>query len=482
MAIALPIGFCFAWGFLLLGAIWPPRQVSSSEHGFRLFLTLGFGIGLFSVVFFVTRLAGITHLLAADSFVTLVLATVYAWRRNRITHPLLIESRSQDFNLPVWLRHALTASFVLSTLVACGSALLQTRAHPHGYGWDAFSIWNLHARFLFLGGDHWREGFSALIPWSHPDYPLLTPAAIAHFWSYLGHDDPRVPAALSITFACATLGLLVSSLMHLRERHAAMLAGIALASTPFFVEQATAQYADIPLAFFCLASMVCLHLGLRNSGENSAHHPTNWSILAGVALGFAAWTKNEGQLFVAAFLLAQVASALSAGRRPSSCDSAQKNRLPIAALLIALAPMLLLIGWFKHTIAPPGDLFSSGSAMLQKIASPGRYWIILRWYGKEFFRFGNWWIVPGTVLLVVLYLALRSGTRRHDPALRSSILTLALTLAGYFAIYVITPYDIYWHLRFSLNRLFLQLWPSTIFLFFLFVGGQSRSLSPDKSI
>ncbi len=53
------------------------------------------------------------------------------------------------------------------------------------------------------------------------------------------------------------------------------------------------------------------------------------------------------------------------------------------------------------------------------------------------------------------------------PGFRIAVITLALTLAGYFAIYVITPYDLYWHLRFSLNRLFLQLWPSVIFLFFL---------------
>jgi hypothetical protein len=47
-----------------------------------------------------------------------------------------------------------------------------------------------------------------------------------------------------------------------------------------------------------------------------------------------------------------------------------------------------------------------------------------------------------------------------------------LTLAGYFFIYLITPRDIYWHLRFSLNRLFLQLWPSAIFLFFVALGSK----------
>jgi len=59
------------------------------------------------------------------------------------------------------------------------------------------------------------------------------------------------------------------------------------------------------------------------------------------------------------------------------------------------------------------------------------------------------------------------GMQPADPGPRASRIALTLTLAGYFLIYLITPYDLYWHLRFSLNRLFLQLWPAVIFLFFL---------------
>jgi hypothetical protein len=65
-----------------------------------------------------------------------------------------------------------------------------------------------------------------------------------------------------------------------------------------------------------------------------------------------------------------------------------------------------------------------------------------------------------------------AGKQEHaEPrrGIRTSVLALVLTLTGYFAVYLITPYDIYWHLRFSLTRLFLQLWPSAIFLFFLLV-------------
>jgi Holliday junction resolvase-like predicted endonuclease len=44
---------------------------------------------------------------------------------------------------------------------------------------------------------------------------------------------------------------------------------------------------------------------------------------------------------------------------------------------------------------------------------------------------------------------------------------VGFTLAGYFAIYIITPLSPALAPRYSLNRLFLQLWPSAIFLFFM---------------
>jgi hypothetical protein len=39
-----------------------------------------------------------------------------------------------------------------------------------------------------------------------------------------------------------------------------------------------------------------------------------------------------------------------------------------------------------------------------------------------------------------------------------------LVCAGYVSIYVITPLDLTWHLNTSLNRLYMHLWPSFIFL------------------
>jgi hypothetical protein len=480
MNISLALALCFMSGYLVISTAWPRQTSGKSECWMKLSLSVGFGFGIFSLAFFIERVLSIVHTLAADLFLTTLLLGLYIFARDRHKPSNSIASSVTDLKFPRWLQRLLMVSLAISVLAALYATVLRALAHPHGDGWDAFAIWNLHARFLFLGGSHWRDGFSTLIPWAHPDYPPLVPAAIARVWSYMGHDDPIVPAIISLVFTFATLGLLVSAVATLRGITSAALAGIALASTPFFIEQGTAQYADIPLSFFFLAAIALLHWYQQRSAQIPDGRPTGLLVLAGAAAGFAAWTKNEGLLFLFAFLVSQIAFFAWRRRQPSTALRLNSIR-ESAMLLLAIVPFLLLIVWFKHSIAPAGDLFSSSGTIIHKILTPGRYWAVLRWFVKDFLRFGNW-IVPPTVLFVVLsFLSPSSGIRRQNTAFRSSVLTLALTLCGYFAVYVITPNELYWHLRFSLNRLFLQLWPTVIFMFFLIVSGQTSFTSQSES-
>lgn len=472
----LAIILCGASGYLLIAAVWPRQRASASQLLLKLSLSMGFGLGIFSAEFFLLRLLGLTRSIGIDLSLLALLTIVYVLRCSRSIFATAGPAY-RDFDPPSWLRGMVTASFVVAVLAAIYSAVRRSIAHPHGEGWDAFAIWNLHARFLFLGGAaHWRDGFSALIPWSHPDYPLLLPAATAHFWSYVGTDDPAVPAIIGIVFTFITLTLLVSSLALLRGAIAAMLAGVALSSTPFFIEQGTSQYADVPLSFFMLASVVLLHHGYQQPRE-SRENQRGLMALAGLAAGFAAWTKNEGLLFFLALVIAQL---WAWARRPLPSATNQRSRQdgrPLRPFLLGAAPMLAVIAWFRYSVGGPGDLSSSPLTMLYKILTPSRYWTILRWYAKEFFRFGSWWIVPGTVAMLAFYVLIsRTEHRDPSPIFRASVLTFALTIAGYFAIYVITPRDLYWHLRFSLNRLFLQVWPAAIFLFFVSGGRQELAI------
>ena len=423
-------------------------------------LALCFGIGTFSVIFLLARALHATHLFKADLLAVTLLAALRLVARRR--EPKNAPPHLPDPEFPKPLRCFEISAFVISIAVAAYALITRAILHPHGDGWDAFAIWNLHARFLFLSGNHWRDGYSTLIPWSHPDYPPLLPAAIAHFWTYQDGDVTAIPIALGVGFTAATLGLLYSSLGLGRGHNIAILGTLTLASTPFFIEQGAAQYADIPLSFFFLATLVLLDRG-SNIGSRRLLS------LAGLAGGFAAWTKNEGLLFLLSAIIGQALSVLLR-KHPVSPRSLRR----LDAFGIGAAPLLALTFWFKHYVTPPGDLFTNPASMLSKLASPLRYWVILKWYGKELLRFGEWWIVPLTCALAVLYvISSKDEIREHPSARRASIWTLSLTLAGYFAIYLITPNELYWHLRFSLNRLFLAIWPSVIFLFFSSVSFRS---------
>ena len=477
MALVLPALVCLASGFLLVCLGWSRKAPLPWDLLLRVSLSVGYGLGIFSVIFFLARVCSVTHLMLVDLLVVFLLsvAVVLAWARTQSANAIAIPSRGSELG-PAWFRRILLAAFVIALCSALYAALLRMRAYPHGDGWDAFAIWNLHARFLFLGGPHWRDGFTPLIPWSHPDYPLLLPASVAHFWTYLGHDDTRVPAIIGLFFTFATVGVLYSALSILRGRAQAMLGAIALLATPSFIEQGAWQYADIPLSFFYLATIVLLCLHDEGTQEASSQPPAGLLALGGVAAGFAAWTKNEGVLFLGAIILARQLTSLRDARRASPLQGAKiafaRHSGPFLA---GSAPLLLLVIYFKHWIAPPGDLFSDPSSMLHKVLDLARYGAIVKWYVRDFFRFGQWLLIPGSLLLVGLYfVAGKEDQGAARPGFRTCVLALALTLGGYFAVYLITPYDIYWHLRFSLGRLFLQLWPAAVFLFFLRVRGSPR--------
>jgi hypothetical protein len=73
-------------------------------------------------------------------------------------------------------------------------------------------------------------------------------------------------------------------------------------------------------------------------------------------------------------------------------------------------------------------------------------------------------VVPFVVMLLAL---LGAGWRRFTRAEGLLAATVVVTGAGYYAVYLITPWDLRWHLNTSLVRLLLQLWPAVIFFWAL---------------
>jgi hypothetical protein len=76
------------------------------------------------------------------------------------------------------------------------------------------------------------------------------------------------------------------------------------------------------------------------------------------------------------------------------------------------------------------------------------------------------------LIILTIYFFLLGKTKQNVNAesIKTSFLIVLFMMFCYFAIYLITPLNLAWHLKTSIWRLFLQLWPTIIFSFFLVVS------------
>jgi hypothetical protein len=152
-------------------------------------------------------------------------------------------------------------------------------------------------------------------------------------------------------------------------------------------------------------------------------------------------------------------------------------------LVGGLFPFLVIVVYFKIAIAPPNDLMSGQNFQqtVSKLTNFSRYTLI----GKAFIRqiVEPYSLVYSTPLILFgiygLFLGLNTKQLKK-PGLITSIFIVSLMFGGYFFIYIITPHDLNWHLATSLSRLFLQLWPSSIFLAFMVIATPQERFSKRK--
>ena len=400
------------------------------RHDFwRILLGAGFGGGIVSLTLLARLVTGVPQLVIEVILLAVILP--FAWRNRAACR--FCRTAGQRWTL---LDTCLVAAFGASVACAAVSFLRQTAAKPHGQ-WDAWAIHNLHARFL----DHpdaWRDLFTPLLVWSQPDYPLLIPGFVASGWRAVGSETTVIPAAIAFLFTFGCVGFLASSIALLRDRRQGFLAALVLLIAPNFIVLGSGQLADVPLAFFLLAASALLTLEQTTA--------------AGLAAGFAAWTKNDGVMLFAAFVIGWGLARQWTAQRLR--DFGLGASVPLAALV-----------WFKLALAPPNPLVSTAGGW-QKLADPSRHATIALGFIRQLWNFGG--LVPGSILVLVAYLLLMRVDSVHRGAARGVAMTLALAACGYWGVYVFTTANPLVDLiDSSLDRLLMQLWPTAVFLAFL---------------
>lgn len=430
-------------GLAILAAVIPRERPIPAEA----WLPLGFGLGLGALTFYLEAimLAGgplsplaLWLFLGAGPLIWLFLGRRLfmhgGFRGSRLLH---------DLSRPLGLTHLF---LVLTLLVVFGLAI-ESVSYPLDLYNDRV-LWNYKAKILFHEKTIFTEAF--LDPYRihyHPDYPILIPLVEYGIHEWIGAVGERAPRPLFFCFALALLGY---SFHLLRRRMPAVWAAAGvflLAALPIYhVHQRSlvSGYADIPFSFFVLVAAFGFDAWWRRSRRLDL-------VLGALFLGLCIMTKKEGLLLFALLALANLRQWIFLPRGPRRPRLAGWAFALLAALAVAL-PWLLL---GRHLPNYYDEKFSTMIRFENLAPAFLRIPIVLEAFVRLALDWKNWNLVWIAYLVIRAWTFFFPATRRD---LFLDFLIVIWTLA-YFAVYLVTPLHVEFHLDTSLERLMQQLIP-----------------------
>jgi len=371
-----------------------------------------------------------------------------------------------------WLKRL----FIILLIISSGTFGLKSFFQmPYGTS-DVRIVWNYRAQWLFKGGDQWKFAFYSPVARDveyeddkghAADYPLLVTGSVYRGWEVTGNDRVAVPIMIGGMFTFATYLLLYASLALLRNRNQGYLAVLLMLVSTQFLHLGTDQYGDVPLAFFILSTVALFALQDRYPAIS-----LQTLVLAGFTASCAAWTKNEGLMFFMLVLVVRFIGQI--GKKDWS-----KAIKEFFYFFMGLLPVMGTLLYFKIQFAPRNDMINIPT--LKKTAfhllDIDQYIVVIPAVLKKIFTFND-----GVVVLMAVYFLIsgihRSGNFKKHPL--SHVMLLLLMMCGYIFAYVITPYELEWHIGSSIRRLLIQLWPAWVFLFFYSVKGPEQPVEQDQ--
>lgn len=340
-------------------------------------------------------------------------------------------------------------------LYALGIVLVSLE-FPHGL-MDAWSNWNVVSRFIYLGGTEWQNTF--LRQMDHPDYPFFMAMNNALTWVPLQKDTIWGPIAFHALITIFTAGLLFAFINALKGYRQAAFAVILFMVQPLTYRSSMSQLADFPLSYLILGvgGFTLLYL---NTGDRKL------ALLSGFLAGLAAWTKNEGLVFL--FICSVV--WLYIGWR--------KDLAAFKKYAFGLALPLTVVVLFKAFLAPSNDVISGIQDITSRIMDGSRYLRILEYAAPRL-----WGIGGGSInlvgLIIVCGVIVGRSQQKYSGGL-TILFMIAGQLSAYFFIYLVTPHDLEWHLKASIDRLYLHVIPLAFLWIFLWLKSPQEFSSKES--
>jgi hypothetical protein len=311
---------------------------------------------------------------------------------------------------------------VLTIVLVAGYSTFATMAPL--WEFDFIGDWGLKARAFFTArGIDWNFLEHPFHHDIHPDYPPLLPLAFDLLAVMRGAWNDQASGLISVAFAIGLL--LVVHCVARQETESPIAAAFITAAMVPLACSPWIGLAEGPLVAYVTTAVLLLRWGRVTP--------------AGVLLGLAASTKNEGLTFIVAVVI-----ALAVTRR------AREIPRLWPAVAIPLPWMLLRFAHHLSTDIAEGNV---ATRVAQHLGDPMPLLTALARYpvGKPLF-----WIGVAVALIVL--------RRELFARERLALLVIAIQFAFYIGAYLASPHDLDWHLKWSWERLVSHLAPLLAFV------------------
>ncbi|MCL4394522.1 MAG: glycosyltransferase family 39 protein, partial [Chloroflexi bacterium] len=253
--------------------------------------------------------------------------------------------------------------------------------------------------------------------------------------------------------------LLIANLRHRIGSTLALACALFLVATPIVQFEATIAYADLPFAFYYVASAIYLYRFLTERKRA-------WLVVSSVLVGLAAWTRTEGPMYFAINLTVLLLFA-----RPFKETAKQASTY--AAIFVAL--------WLPWTIwtrvANYGDYFGFAPiGVIDALAGrldTARLGAIIGYLGQRVVALQDWgllWIG----LIVALVIALRDW-RLQAPLVTLIVLNVLAVIYTYYVATAQSSFDVNWWLTTGFDRITLHWIPLSAFFLGQAIGAKTRA-------
>ena len=308
--------------------------------------------------------------------------------------------------------------------------------------WDALAMWNLRARFLSCGNESWSLMYVDKFNYSHRDYPLFLPCTIARLYNFVGKIDTTIPIFFSCFFTIVCFILPYLYLCKLKNKYFSFIAVCILSYSPKILFYGCMQYADILLAIFILISIYEFIIwDIENKN-------LPWTCM--IFACFCFWIKNEGIPWYVFFSLLIIYHLY---KKDKNITVSIKKFLKI---IIVSSPVIISFLSVRYLANSENDLVSGLLGRLQQIFILERYEMIMSFVWM--FIKQHFWII-----FIPIYLCFGFIDKKYYKyAFLFNLISIMYLI--YVFVYLITPYDLTWHLETSFPRITAVYLPSILFL------------------